>query len=623
MNRLFVIAVTMGGALVTGCSGLTGEPPATSPGAEASVDSTRQAVVSVALEDSLACVQEYVDAGTCDWEHWSELHEACSIYDHPELDDGFFLAEVQAGRCTAANWPTLRARFLAAAAPVLVRTQCDSASAVMQGTEVDGCFTLAGTDASYVSVASGTSVALHAGAGCTGEALVVQADTNLCETSYASGAGTNDNVKSFRIQPAQERPSPARYDCAPDEPTCVKNFNSNLAEVNSTHTVRVVRVTQAGRTTASISDIKNDIQEMYGYFNTASHGQVGLKFLDGTHRTVSVASNTTCGQAEAQARQASSTSGVFLTVIMLPQGLCPTASPPHADSRRIYLRNRLQNIYAHETGHVLGLNHGDRFDATGKRESNADATTLMSRMPSLSYNLPQLHWLGWTKKEQLVQVNSALEDGSALDITLRPVDQNAQSASPLPLGAVWEIPNIPYRLFVAVPRSRTTDLNPVEGGLVFVYRARICEGCTGMAMGTVRLGRVDPKSTKGLIFMDLVITPVSYVRRWIQVDGKSVEVFDSVTLRIRRATPVVLTPAAGTVADSNRPTFSGTAQAGLKVNLWVDEVRVAIPTATAEGTWSFTPTTALTQGAHTVRVSATDGAGTLSPSSSTQTFIIP
>ncbi|MCP3143142.1 hypothetical protein [Pyxidicoccus xibeiensis] len=540
MNRLFVIAVTLGGALVTGCSGLTEEPPASE--AAAPVASVRQKVLSPGLVDALECLQGYVEAGTCDWEHWSEMHELCATYDHPELEDGFFLEEVQAGRCTATHWPTLRAQVVAAAAPVLVRTHCDSSSQVMQGTELDGCFTLQGTGASYVSVTYDTAATLYSGAGCTGEALAVQADTSLCGTSYPSGAGANDNVRSYRLHPAQERPSSARYTCAPDEPTCVTNFNSKVDRVNSTHTVKIVRVAQAGRTTASIADIRNDIYKLYDFFGTASRGQVSLNLLEGSHRTVTVPSTANCGQAEAQATRVSSNSDAFLTVIRLPAGLCKPSSPAHAGSHRIYMRNGLQNIYAHEVGHVLGLNHGERILEDGSTLGNSDTTTLMARMPATNYNLPQLHWLGWTKKEDLVQVNSAIEDGSAFDITLRPVDLNVDDGSGLPLGAVYEIPGKALRLFISMPRSRTTDINPVEGGSVFVHRARICEGCTGMVMGTMRIEQFSATSTAARTVRDLVITPLGFTSHLIREDGKNVEVFDTVTLRIQRAAPVLRAP---------------------------------------------------------------------------------
>ncbi|WP_205519431.1 Ig-like domain-containing protein [Pyxidicoccus caerfyrddinensis] len=560
-------------------------------------------------------MQAYVDAGTCDWAHWSEMWEACETYDYPELEDGFFIAEVQAGRCTAANWPTLRAQLVASSPSVLVRAHCNATAEVIPGTELDGCVTLAGTGASYVSVAPEETVTLYAGAGCTGEALTVQADANLCQTSYASGAATNDNVRSFRIEEAQQRPSAARYTCAPEETTCVESFNGGLASVNSTHTVKIVRVTQAGRTTASIADIKTDLRQLYDFYDIASRNQVGLRLLDGSHQTVNVPGTFKCGKVRLRARKASTNSGAFVTVFMLPHGVCNFSD---AGSRHIFLEDTLQRTYAHEIGHVLGLAHGERAEDDG-----SDPTTYMGKMPSDNYNLPQLHWLGWTNKEELVQVNSAIEDGSAFDVTIRPVDRNADNGSGLPLGAVWEIPTTGNRVFMAVPKSRTTDLNQVDGGGVYVYRAPRCEGCTGMSMWTIREARFGPKSNSGHIVMDIVISPVAYKSRKITVEGKEVEVFDSVTLRIRQAAPVVLTPAADTVASSNRPTFSGTAQAGLKVNLFVDGVGMATPTATAEGTWSFTPAAALAPGAHTVHTTATDVEGKISPKSSTHTFTIP
>ncbi|HEX8702603.1 MAG TPA: Ig-like domain-containing protein, partial [Myxococcaceae bacterium] len=86
--------------------------------------------------------------------------------------------------------------------------------------------------------------------------------------------------------------------------------------------------------------------------------------------------------------------------------------------------------------------------------------------------------------------------------------------------------------------------------------------------------------------------------------------------------PVVLTPANGAVLTDNTPTYSGTAEAGNTVTVIVDGAVVGTVTADGTGTWSFTPTTALAEGTHTVRATATDPVGNTSPDSNTNTFTV-
>ncbi|WP_249351190.1 Ig-like domain-containing protein [Corallococcus exiguus] len=613
MKKTFVMAVVMGAAMVTGCGGA--ENP--SPEPRGHVATTGQALLSPELEASLSCVQGYVNAGTCDWAHWSEFWETCQTYEHPELEDGLFLDEVQAGRCTSANWPTLRAQLIASRAPrVRVREACDGDSSVMQEAELDGCYTLGGAEASYVDVPFGKTVTLHAGAGCTGESTVVQSDTNLCETPFPSGTGTNDNVRSFRVQSADEETSLASYVCAANEPTCVRNFNRKLGAINTTHTAKVVRVVFDGRETPLIATGRGNIQAMYDFFAVASHGQVRLRFLN-TDQTVRVTSSD-CATAKGQAMKGS-TSNAFLNVFLMPKGMC---SVSRATGHRIFLNDGLMRTYYHETGHILGLAHGNRLDATGAVDAYGDSSTNMGSTPADNYNLPQLHWLGWTKKAELVKVNPAIEAGGSIDIMLRPVDSNAENVSSLPLGAVWEIPNSDKRLFVAVPKSRVNSVNQIGGGAVFVYSAPKCEGCTGMAMGTMQVGRFGPKAIVSNIASDLLITPVSYASQQILVNGVSTEVFTSVTLRIKRSAPTVLTPAAGSVTSDTTPTYSGKTEAGFSVAIIVDGVKVGTTKATAEGAWSFTPTKALARGTHTVKAWATDAAGNKGNSFAPQTFTV-
>ncbi|WP_235685950.1 hypothetical protein [Corallococcus silvisoli] len=537
MRKFSMTVVLLCGALMSGCNGVDGEPPTheqpDGTGTEVSVASSSQAVVSPSLDASLSCIATYANAGTCDWEHWSELWETCQTYEHPELEDGVFLDEVQSGNCTADNWTALREQLITPRPPLVrVRESCGSSSPVIQEAGSNGCYTLKGAaGASYVDVPIGKAVTLHAGADCTGDSVTVETDTNLCETSFESGANANDQVRSFRIQDVEAPPSAHRYDCGEAESTCVTNFNNRLGAINQKNTVRVVRMTLDGRTTPSLATIRDSIRDLSDYFSVASRNQVSLEIIGS--QTVQVTS-ANCKTAKSQASQKVS-SNAFVTVFMLPSGMCSTSN---AGSRSVFLKGNLFRDYAHETGHVLGLKHGDVRDfTTGKITSSGDSSTYMGTNASDNYNLPQLHWLGWTKKEELVKVNSAIDNGGSIDVTLRPVGTNADSTSNLPLGAVWELPGGEQRLFIAVPKPRTNGSNQIEGGTVFVYRAPTCVGCTGMAMGTMQMARFSAKSTNEREVTGLFVKPVGYTSSFVQEAGKSVEVFSSVTVRIWRSSP--------------------------------------------------------------------------------------
>jgi len=88
--------------------------------------------------------------------------------------------------------------------------------------------------------------------------------------------------------------------------------------------------------------------------------------------------------------------------------------------------------------------------------------------------------------------------------------------------------------------------------------------------------------------------------------------------------PVIETPADGSVTNDTTPTYSGTGEPGATINLVVDGTPVtpAEPIVVAEdGTWSYTPTTPLTEGEHTVDATQTDPAGNESPADS-NTFTV-
>jgi len=92
--------------------------------------------------------------------------------------------------------------------------------------------------------------------------------------------------------------------------------------------------------------------------------------------------------------------------------------------------------------------------------------------------------------------------------------------------------------------------------------------------------------------------------------------------RTAPSAPVVVSPADGSVTNNPRPAISGTAEANSTVTVIIDGVSAGTVTANAAGAWSFTPAANLTATSHTVRATATDAAGNVSPASNTNTFTI-
>ncbi|PTL79951.1 Ig-like domain-containing protein [Vitiosangium sp. GDMCC 1.1324] len=86
--------------------------------------------------------------------------------------------------------------------------------------------------------------------------------------------------------------------------------------------------------------------------------------------------------------------------------------------------------------------------------------------------------------------------------------------------------------------------------------------------------------------------------------------------------PVVTAPAEGAHVKTATPVITGTAEAGSTVTVIIDGVAVGTVAADGSGNWSYTPTTALTDGPHNVKATATDAAGNTSPESAVRNFIV-
>ena len=90
------------------------------------------------------------------------------------------------------------------------------------------------------------------------------------------------------------------------------------------------------------------------------------------------------------------------------------------------------------------------------------------------------------------------------------------------------------------------------------------------------------------------------------------------------AAPVISSPASGTITNDSTPTFTGTAEASSTVTLYdgTSTTPIASATATSTGTWSATPGTAMSDGAHSITGKSTDKAGNVSPASTAVSITI-
>lgn len=320
------------------------------------------------------------------------------------------------------------------------------------------------------------------------------------------------------------------YDCK-DDNSCVINYNHRAIQENAgIKKYNLVRVVMPGKQTAPMDKIKSSGRWLENFFDTASRGQLKLKRKRAITKEVSVGS---CKQAKAQANSTDDPDVLF-TVRVFPKGLCRSSN---AGRKRANLNSTLRRDFAHEVGHLLGLKHGNRINRkTGKVEHYKDPSTFMGRFPAMNYSIPQLHWLGWTGKTDVVQLDSDLLDrGGSVEVELRPVDKNAASNSELPIAYVYDLPNN-QRLFISVPKSVKKGNKGLQGGQIFFYKAPKCQRCRGMAMGNLVIERIfNPKEAKAYeIAGQLEVTPIAWESHNIRTKGKSAEKFTAIRLRISK-----------------------------------------------------------------------------------------
>ncbi|WP_240933129.1 Ig-like domain-containing protein [Diaphorobacter sp. HDW4B] len=80
--------------------------------------------------------------------------------------------------------------------------------------------------------------------------------------------------------------------------------------------------------------------------------------------------------------------------------------------------------------------------------------------------------------------------------------------------------------------------------------------------------------------------------------------------------------ASGGVMDDPAPVIKGTGEAGAKVKIFDNGTQVGTAVVGADGTWSYQPSTALTEGNHSITATLTDKAGNTSAASDATTFTL-
>ncbi len=94
-------------------------------------------------------------------------------------------------------------------------------------------------------------------------------------------------------------------------------------------------------------------------------------------------------------------------------------------------------------------------------------------------------------------------------------------------------------------------------------------------------------------------------------------ILDSVTDDVGSVTGTL---ASGQTTDDARPTFSGSGEPGSTITIYDNDVAIGTAQVNSDGSWSFTPDTALGEGAHQITTRATDGAGNTGPASPAFSF---
>jgi len=167
--------------------------------------------------------------------------------------------------------------------------------------------------------------------------------------------------------------------------------------------------------------------------------------------------------------------------------------------------------------------------------------------------------------------------------------------------------------------NKTSDTKPaISGTGVAGLTVTVYDGTT--SIGTVVVGS-DGKWS---------LTPASDLARGAHVitatqkdaSGNESDKSNTVNLTIVPAPPVITSPADGTNTNNNKPTISGTGEAGATVTVYDGTTSIGTAVVDSNGNWSLVPGTELTNGAHTITATQSDVAGNVSEKSNIVNLVV-
>jgi hypothetical protein len=135
---------------------------------------------------------------------------------------------------------------------------------------------------------------------------------------------------------------------------------------------------------------------------------------------------------------------------------------------------------------------------------------------------------------------------------------------------------------------------------------------------TFSLSTVLDESRYPLGTYSISVTVKDTVARPEQLQTLTFDVVD----RTAPAAPVLMIPGDGQLTNDATPTVSGTAEPGATVTIVLDDSAAGATTAEGDGSWTWTFSSGLADGVHTVKARAADGAGNISAESVLHTFTV-
>ncbi|MBU3198423.1 Ig-like domain-containing protein [Clostridium estertheticum] len=224
----------------------------------------------------------------------------------------------------------------------------------------------------------------------------------------------------------------------------------------------------------------------------------------------------------------------------------------------------------------------------------------------------------WTYDYTVETINGSNYKDGVAKVTLSAAQDAAGNFATTPSGNTFIIDTIAPTLTIGAPSSTSARSGPITYTVTYSGADKISLESKnislvkiGTADGIVTVAASGTGNTRTVTVSNITGDGLLAIRI---AEGTANDIagniasasLDSTTFEVWNSSPIITAPSDGTITNNNKPTITGTGEAGLLVTVYDNKVAIGTATVSNAGKWSLPETNVLADGKHAITATQSD-----------------